>query len=182
MKKTKQGRRSGPFSDPQMTQIAQIFKHQLPILSICENLCNMWMIPIFGLLSPVSGFQFQVSSFRLPVSPPPPRSPRLRVSPFPVLPRYSASLRLPTLGYTFDLPLNHGAIARVFAPAQLIRRVSRPAPPSELPSAVFDLHRPRCCALRANLRQSLSAPARFPSGFPSRLGRVSPFPLTQLPP
>ena len=35
------------------------------------------------------------------------------------LPRYSAALRLPTLGYTFDLPLNHGAIARVFAPAQL---------------------------------------------------------------
>jgi hypothetical protein len=32
-------------------------------------------------------------------------------------------LRLPTLGYTFDS----------FAPAQLIRRISRPAPPSELP-------------------------------------------------
>jgi len=52
-KKTKQGRRSGPFSDPQMTQIAQIFKHQIQILSICENLCNLWMIPISGLLFPV---------------------------------------------------------------------------------------------------------------------------------
>ena len=48
-KKTKQGRRSGPFSDPQMTQIAQIFKHQIQILSICENLCNLWMIPISSL-------------------------------------------------------------------------------------------------------------------------------------
>jgi len=37
--------------------------------------------------------------------------------------RCSASLRLPTLGYTVVS----------FAPAQLIRRISRPAPPSELP-------------------------------------------------
>ena len=71
-KKTKQGRRSGPFSDPLMTQIALIFKHQLPILSICENLCNLWMIPNSSLMSPVSGFQFQASSFppsAIPASP-----------------------------------------------------------------------------------------------------------------
>jgi hypothetical protein len=60
-KKTKQGRRSGPFSDPQMTHIAQIFKHQIPILYIFENLCNLWMIPISGLLSPVSSFKFPLS-------------------------------------------------------------------------------------------------------------------------
>ena len=29
--------------------------------------------------------------------------------------RYSASLRLPTLGYTFVFPLGQGAIARVFS-------------------------------------------------------------------
>jgi hypothetical protein len=49
------------------------------------------------------------------------------------LPLYSATLRLPTLGYTFCLSLWTCAIARVFAPAELIRRISRPAPPSELP-------------------------------------------------
>jgi hypothetical protein len=72
------------------------------------------------------------------------------------LPRYCATLRLPTLGYTFVFPLGYAlsrgcslphispfglpaagypASARwhVFAPAQLIRRISRPAPPSELP-------------------------------------------------
>jgi hypothetical protein len=47
--------------------------------------------------------------------------------------RYYAALRLPTLGYTFDFPFYHGAIARVLASAQLIRKLSRPAPPSELP-------------------------------------------------
>jgi len=66
-----------------------------------------------------------------------------------MLTRYSASLRLPTMGYTVDSLLRYApvahpglhiclslwtcAIARVFAPAQLIRRISRPAPPSELP-------------------------------------------------
>ena len=35
--------------NPQMPQMPQIFKHQLPILSICENLCNLWMICISGL-------------------------------------------------------------------------------------------------------------------------------------
>jgi hypothetical protein len=35
------------------------------------------------------------------------------------LTRCSAALRLPTLGYTFDFPFYHGAIARVFATAQL---------------------------------------------------------------
>ena len=33
------------------------------------------------------------------------------------LARYSAALRLPTLGYTFVLPFNHGAIARVISEA-----------------------------------------------------------------
>jgi len=60
------------------------------------------MIPISGLLFPVSGFSFLLFL--------PPRSPRLRVSPLlllRMLPRYSASLRLPTLGYTFVFPLGY---------------------------------------------------------------------------
>ena len=94
-----------------------------------------------------------------------------------MLTRYSAALRLPPslpLMSPYGLPAaGYPASARwhVFAPAQLIHRLPRAAPPSELPcgslsrpspkisirptgqpSAVFDLHRPRCCALRANLR------------------------------
>ena len=93
------------------------------------------------------------------------------------LPRCSAALRLPPslpLMSPYGLPsAGYPTSPRwhVFAPAELIRRISRPAPPSELPcgslsrpspkvsirpsgqpSVVFDLHRPRCCALRANLR------------------------------
>ena len=55
------------------------------------------------------------------------------------LTRYSASLRLPPslpLMSPFGLPsAGYPASARwhVFAPAELIRRISRPAPPSELP-------------------------------------------------
>ena len=40
------------------------------------------------------------------------------------LPRCCASLRLPTLGYTFDFPFYHGAIARVFAPAHVALRAA----------------------------------------------------------
>ena len=40
------------------------------------------------------------------------------------LPRCCASLRLPTLGYTFDFPFYHGAIARVFTPAHVALRAA----------------------------------------------------------
>ena len=42
------------------------------------------------------------------------------------LARYSAALRLPTLGYTFVLPFNHGAIARVISEA--LATSQRPPP------------------------------------------------------
>jgi hypothetical protein len=102
------GRRSGPFSDPQMTQIAQIaqiFKHQLPILSICENLCNLWMICISGLpryfgCPPWATHLFRCSAaLRLPPSLP-------LISPF----------GLPSSGYPAS------ARWHVFAPAQLALR------------------------------------------------------------
>ena len=57
-----------------------------------------------------------------------------------MLTRYSAALRLPTLGYTVDS----------FAPAQLIRRIS-----------------PTCSSFGAALRQSIST---FPEGLDSPFG------------
>ena len=63
---------------------------------------------------------------------------------------FSAALRLPPYfgcppwATHLSLPLDQCAFALVFAPAHLAL--------SGQPSVVFDLHRPRCCALRANLR------------------------------
>ena len=124
-----------------MTQIAQIFKHQLPILSICENLCLQSVDDLHFRLPPYYGcppwatrltFPFTMALSRgcslpliLPCRAPCGSLPsgfpsRLgRVSPLfllCMLTRCSAALRLPTLGYTFDFPFYHGAIARVFAP------------------------------------------------------------------
>ena len=64
------------------------------------------------------------------------------------------SLRLPTLGYTFDS----------FAPAQLIRRISRPAPPSEVPCGSLSLPSPKVSIHPLGcLRQSFSAALRLPT-------------------
>ena len=79
-----------------------------------------------------------------------------------LLTRCSASLRLPTLGYTFDFPFYHGAIARVFAPAQLIRRIS-----------------PTCSSFGAALRQSIST---FPEGLDSPFGPTCGWSLTCIAP
>ena len=65
------------------------------------------------------------------------------------LTRYSASLRLPPslpLMSPFGLPsAGYPASARwhVFAPAELIRRISRPAPPSELPCSSLSRPSPK---------------------------------------
>jgi hypothetical protein len=81
-------------------------------------------------------------------------APRLRV-----LTRYSAALRLPPslpLMSPFGLPsAGYPASARwhVFAPAQLIRRISRPAaPPSELP----------CGSLSSTFPKGLDSPFGLP--------------------
>ena len=78
---------------PQMPQMPQIFKHQLTILSICENLCNLWMICISGL--PPS-FPL-MSSFGLPLAGYP-ASARWHVFRSPV-----SSLRLPASGFQFPV-------------------------------------------------------------------------------
>ena len=94
-------------------------------------------------------------------------------------------LRLPTMGYTVDSLLRYApvahpglhiclslwtcAIARVFASAQLIRRISRPAPPSELPcgslsrpSPKVSIHPSGCLRQSFSLRSIMS-----PYGLPS---------------
>ena len=48
---------------------------------------------------------------------------------------FSAALRLPTLGYTFDFPFYHGAIARVFAPAHVALWAAFGRLPSQPPLA-----------------------------------------------
>jgi hypothetical protein len=102
-----------------------------------------------------------------------------------MLTRYSASLRLPTMGYTVDSLLRY---------AQLIRRISRPCSsfgaalrqsistfpegldsPCGLPSAVFDLHRPRCCASgQPSVSLSSALPSLRFSTFPKGLDSVNP--------
>jgi hypothetical protein len=55
-------------------------------------------------------------------------------------------------------------------------QISQSAPPAELPLAVYDLHRPRCCALRANLRLVYLQLSRACDSRPSQ-GLGSPFGL-----
>ena len=62
---------------------------------------------------PIGQFSFRPPAFGLP-----------RYSAALRLPRCCASLRLPTLGYTFDFPFYHGAIARVFTPAHVTLRAA----------------------------------------------------------
>ncbi len=66
------------------------------------------------------------------------------------LPRCSAALRLPTLGYTFDFPFYHGAIARVFAPAQLALRANLRLVYLELPRRSRFTLRAALCRLPRN--------------------------------
>ena len=63
-------------------------------------------------------------------------------------------LRLPTLGYTVDFPLNHGAIALVFAPAHVALRAAFGRLPSQ---------RPLAC-----VRSRSARPSGQPSVAPSR--------------
>jgi len=73
------------------------------------------------------------------------------------LARCSAALRLPTLGYTVDS----------FAPAQLIRRISRPAPPSELPCGSLSRPFPKVSIRPSGCLRQATQPA--PAGMCSPL-------------
>ena len=114
---------------------------------------------------------------------------KLPPSPFPVsgLPPYCATLRLPTLGYTFVFPFGHAlsrGCSRVCPDARLSLRDPR-ALTRSLPVDFATLHPSGCLRQSFSLR-SIILPFRapcgsLPSGFPSRLSRVRPFPLPHYP-
>jgi hypothetical protein len=97
--------------------------------------------------------------------------------------RFASLLRLPTLGYTFVFPLNHCAIARVFAPAHLALRAAfgrqcwfalprdvspfglLMQPTAQPPCCLVPSQRPLACVQVSGLPRSL--PLISPFGLPS---------------